>query len=429
MHVLVVSQFYHPEMGAPAARFGDLGQQLVQAGHRVTVLTSFPNFPQGRVYPGFKQQVSQAETIDGVHVVRTPILALGGQTPLRKAMLYASFAVSSLVQGALRRLDPDIVIGTTPPPTVGYVSWLLAKRFGVPHVLDVRDIWPEAVVAAGRVQAGPAVAALERLNRFVLERSAAVTTVSEGKRARLLELGARPGTVAVLPNGVDLARFDAEAHAHEAEAAALLRAAGVPADKRLVVYAGVFNAPQGLDLVLDVARKRQATPGDRVHFALIGDGALRDHLQKRIADEGLRNVTIAGPVGRLLVPGLYRQAWATLVILRPRKDLHTVPSKIYESMASGRPVLLSADGEVVRIAQAAGCGPTSPSGDAAGLLASMAALLADDAGAAAQGQAGRRYVEQFNDRTELARRYEALLLRACNLPLADVPVQGQGRAP
>jgi len=413
MHILVVSQFYHPEMGAPAARFGDLGQHLAAEGHEVTVLTSFPNFPQGRVYAGHPQRPWLVEHLAGVRVIRTPILAAGGHTPARKAMLYATFAASALVQGALRRLRPDVVIGTTPPPTVGYTSWLLAQRFGAPHVLDVRDIWPEAVVLAGRVKPGPAVLALEQLNRVVLRHSAAVTTVSEGKRVRLEELGARPGTVEVIPNGVDLARFDQEAAAHQAEAAELLRAAGVPANRRVVVYAGVFNPPQGLDLVLDLARERLANKtGDDVHFCLVGDGSLREHLQARIANEGLRNVTLAGPVRRELVPGLYRRAWATLVILRPRKDAHTVPSKIYESMASGRPVLLSADGEVVSIAQRAGCGPVAAAGELLELDKAIDTLARDATAADAMGQAGRRYVEAHNDRASLARRYEAVLLRA-----------------
>ena len=409
MHILIVSQFYHPEMGAPAARFGDFAHYFVKAGHRVSVLTTFPNFPHGQLYPGHTQKLAKLEIINDIQVIRTPILALGGHTPLRKALLYASFAVSSLLQGGLRDLRPDIVIGTTPPPTVGVTSLLLAKRFGAPHVLDVRDIWPEAVVNAGRVKAGPAISALEQLNRFVLTHSAGVTTVSEGKRTRLIEMGARPAAVEVLPNGADLQRFDREAAKSGAAAALWLRDQGVPGDRQLAVYAGVFNPPQGLDLVLDIASQRLKRGSADVHFALIGDGALRSHLAERIKNEGLSNVTLAGPVDRSMVAALYRHAWATLVILRPRKDEHTVPSKIYESMASGRPVLLCADGEVVRIAQAADCGATCAAGDGDGLQAAIDGLLANTARADQCGANGRRYVEQFNDRAVLAGKYLEML--------------------
>jgi len=416
MRILIVSQFYHPEMGAPAARFGDLGQHFASAGHDVTVLTAFPNFPQGRIYPGQHQKAWRDDRDGAIRVLRTPLLALGGHTPSRKALLYASFAASALLQGAVRNLKPDVVIGTTPPPTVGYVSYLLAKRFGVPHVLDVRDIWPEAVVNAGRVKAGPAVAALEQLNHWLLARSAAVTTVSEGKRERLQQLGARPDSVHVLPNGVDLARYDREAQTQEPQARMFLRDAGVPTGKLLVLYAGVFNPPQGLDLVLDLAGERSKRAGDEVHFCLIGDGALRTHLLERVRSEALHNVTVAGPVDRALVPALYRCAYATLVILRPRKDAHTVPSKIYEAMASARPVLLSADGEVARLAERAGCGPVGEAGDAAALQAGIDALIASPSAAAAQGVAGRRFVEVYNDRAALAQRYEAVLQRVVVAP-------------
>ncbi len=412
MHILVVSQFFHPEMGAPAARFGDFGRYWLEAGHRITVLSTWPNAPRGLVYEGHQQRPWAVEDIGGIRVIRTPVLALGGYSPGRKALLYATFAASALMQGALRNLRPDIVIGTTPPPTVGYVSLLLARRFGVPHVLDVRDIWPEAVLNAGRVQASVAVATLERLNGVVLRRSAAITTVSEGKRTRLLELGAKQGHVHVIPNGVDLDRFDREATESQAETEAVLRKAGVPAGATLVTYAGVFNPPQGLDLVLDVAQLRLRRPADPVHFLLIGDGELRTHLGRRVAAEGLTNVHISGPVPRALVAPIYRRSWASVVILRPRKDAHTVPSKLYECMATRRPVLLSADGEAADLAAAARCGPISRAGDIAGLQRGIDALLADPVAARSHGLAGRAYVEANNDRAGLSQLFLEVLCDA-----------------
>ncbi len=416
MHILVVSQFFHPEMGAPAARFGDLGSHFVRAGHRVTVLTTWPNFPNGRIYPGHTQRATAREYHGGIEVIRTPILALGGAGAKHKALLYASFvgsaAVQALLQGALGGLRPDIVIGTTPPPTVGHLSLLLAKAFGVPHVLDVRDIWPEAVVASGRVKAGAAVRVLEALNAVVLRQSAAVTTVSQGKRTRLAELGAPIDKVHVLPNGVDLERVDGEADAQVEPARQWLREVGVPQNKHIVLYAGVFNPAQGLDLVLDAARARRDRPEDTAHFVLVGDGSMRAHLLERIAKEELRNVTLAGPVERALVAGLYRCAYVTLVILRARKDEHTVPSKLYEAMASRRPVALSADGEVARLAAQAGCGPVSAAGDLEGLGQGLDSLLGDAEAAARQGAAGRDYVEKHNDRAVLATEYLRLLAAA-----------------
>lgn len=416
MHILVVSQFFHPEMGAPAVRFGDLGTWFVRAGHRVTVLTTWPNFPKGLIYPGHRQRAVGRERWEGMEVVRTPIVALGGTTPARKALLYSSFAASAaaqaVAQGVLSGLRPDVVIGTTPPPTVGHMSFLLAKGWRVPHVLDVRDIWPEAVVSSGRVKAGPAIALLESLNGVVLRGSAAVTTVSEGKRTRLAELGAAYQRIHVLPNGVDLLRFDGEAAEQRGPARQWLDSEGVPTGKRIVLYSGVFNPPQGLDLVLDAAAARLRAGQDDAQFVLVGDGALRGHLLQRVATEGLRNVTVAGPVERALVSGLYQCAYVTLVILRPRKDEHTVPSKVYEAMASRRPVLLSADGEVAKMARAVGCGPVSAAGDLVGLLGGLDTVLGDSGRADHMGLAGRTYVEEHNDRAVLARRYLDVLSAA-----------------
>ncbi|MCO4762343.1 MAG: glycosyltransferase family 4 protein [Myxococcales bacterium] len=410
MHILVVSQFFEPEMGAPAARFGDFAKAWMAAGHRVTVLTTWPNFPSGVIDKPYRQLPWSVERKGLLSVIRTPVLAVGGHSAARKALLYGSFAVSSLLQGALRDLQPDIVVGTTPPPTVGYVSALLAKRFAVPHVLDVRDIWPEAVINAGRVRASIATDALDRANRLVLGSAAAITTVSSGKRTRLIALGAPSSRVHLVANGVDLQRFDAQRTCHLRAARARLKT--VAPTGKTILYAGVLNPAQGLDLLLDVAAARQTRSGDPVNFVLVGDGVLRSHLSNRVADERLGNVHIVGPLPPAHIAALYDRAWAGLVMLRPRKDTHTIPLKIYEVMASGRPVLLSADGEVADIAAQANCGPVSAAGDMPGLQANIDALLADALQVDAYGAAGRAFVRAHNDSAQIATHF-LKLMEAC----------------
>jgi glycosyltransferase involved in cell wall biosynthesis len=288
---------------------------------------------------------------------------------------------------------------------------LLARRLGVPLVFDVRDIWPEAIAASGRLRSGALIGVLERLERAIYAASSAVTVVTEGKRERLIEKGVAPEKVHVIPNGVDLRRFEAE----ESLSDTAWRALGLEPARFTLLYGGIMNPPQGLDVLLDAtARLRAAEPalGARFQLALVGAGSERGRLAERVRSEGLGDaVRFVAEQPRDAIPALLRRADAIAVTLRPRKDAHTVPSKLYEAMASGRPVLVSADGAPAEILREAKAGLATPASDAAALAESIAVLLRDPAQARAFGDAGRGYAAAF-DRGRLVERFESVLASA-----------------
>lgn len=408
MNVLVVSQFFAPEMGAPAARFHDFGKLLIDRGHRVTVLTGFPNSPSGVVPAAYRGRLAMTETIDGITVLRGWLFASPKLSKATKAAGFASFAASASLQAVLRRVRPDVVVATSPPPTVGVPGIVLSRRLGVPLVFDVRDIWPEAIAASGRLQSGSLIRVLERLERAIYAASSAVTVVTEGKRDRLIEKGVAAEKVHVIPNGVDLRRFEDEAPMADAA----WRALGLDATRFTLLYAGIMNPPQGLDVLLDAtAELRSAAPdlASRFQLALVGAGSERARLAERVAREGLGDaVRFVAEQPRDAIPPLLRRADAIAVTLRPRKDAHTVPSKLYEAMASGRPVLVSADGAPAEILREAKAGLATPASDARALAGSIRVLLEDPAEARAFGAAGRSYAAAF-DRGRLVERFEAVL--------------------
>jgi glycosyltransferase involved in cell wall biosynthesis len=408
MNVLVVSQFFAPEMGAPAARFHDFGKLLIDRGHDITILTGFPSSPSGIVPDAYRGRLAMTETIDGITVLRGWLFASPKLSKLTKAAGFASFAASASLQAVLRRVRPDVVVATSPPPTVGVPGMLLARRLGVPLVFDVRDIWPEAIAASGRLRSGALIRVLERLERALYAASSAVTVVTEGKRERLIEKGVPPEKVHVIPNGVDLRRFEAQEGLPEPA----WRALGLDPARFTLLYAGIMNPPQGLDVLLDAtARLRADAPAvaERFQLALVGAGSERARLAERVRSEGLGDaVRLVAEQPRDAIPPLLRSADAIAVTLRPRKDAHTVPSKLYEAMASGRPVLVSADGAPNEILREAKAGLATPASDAAALAGSIRALLEDPAQSAAFGAAGRAYAAAF-DRGRLVERFEAVL--------------------
>jgi len=408
MNILVVSQFFAPEMGAPAARFHDFGKLLLARGHRVTILTGLPNSPSGVIPDAYRGRLAMTETIDGITVLRGWLFASSKLSKMTKAAGFASFAASASAQALLRRVSADVVVATSPPPTVGVPGVLLARRLGVPLVFDVRDIWPEAIAASGRLRSGGLIRVLERLERALYAASAAITVVTEGKRQRLIEKGVAADKVHVIPNGVDLQRFEDPRPMSDAH----WRALGLEPGRFTLLYAGIMNPPQGLDVLLDAAlRLRASDPAlaARFQLALVGAGSERERLVARVARDGLGEaVRFVAEQPRDAIPPLLCTADAIAVTLRPRKDAHTVPSKLYEAMASGRPVLVSADGAPAEILREAKAGLATPASDAGALADSIRALLEDPERGRAFGASGRRYAAAF-DRGRLVERFEAVL--------------------
>jgi colanic acid biosynthesis glycosyl transferase WcaI len=408
LDILIVSQFFTPEMGAPAARFQDFGSMLAQRGHRVTVITGFPNSPSGIVPIGYRRRLFQRERIGDIDVLRGWIYASPRLGPLTKSLGFASFAASASLQSLVRRLRADVVIATSPPPTVGIPGLLAARRLRAPLVLDVRDIWPEAIAASGRVRSGPLIRTLEILERALYQRAAAVTVVTEGKRARLADKGVEPEKIHVVPNGVDLQRFEGT----DATDPDLLGALGVDPDRFVVLYAGIMNPPQGLDILLDAAVRLRAQDPDvakRLQVVLVGAGSERRRLEQRVREEGLGDlVRLCPEQPRDRIPGLLRAAGAVAVTLRPRRDTHTVPSKLYEAMASGRPVLVSADGAPAELLHEAGAGMATPAGDADALARSIRRLLDEPTKTRLLGAEGRRFAARY-DRRRLVDALEGIL--------------------
>jgi colanic acid biosynthesis glycosyl transferase WcaI len=410
LDILVVSQFFAPEMGAPAARFHDFGRLLLARGHRVAVLTGLPNSPSGVVPPDYRGRFSVRETIDGITVLRGWIFASPRLSKATKAAGFASFAASASLQALVRRVRADVVVATSPPPTVGVPGALLARRLGAPLVLDVRDIWPEAIAASGRLRSGALIRVLERLERALYATAAAITVVTDGKRERLIEKGVAPDKIEVIPNGVDLRRFEGL----EPMAPPAWRALGLDPDRFTVLYAGIMNPPQGLDVLLDAAARLRADApglGERLQVALVGAGSERARLEARVRAEDLGALVRFVPEQpREAIPGLLRTADAVAVTLRPRRDAHTVPSKLYEAMASGRPVLVSADGAPAAILREAKAGLATPAADAGALAGAIRSLLEHPEDGRTLGEQGRRYARGF-DRGRLVERFEGVLRR------------------
>lgn len=382
MRFLILTQYYPPEIGAAQARLSAFARQLQRAGHDVEVVTALPNYPSGTLSESDRHTLGRREVIDGVPVRRTWLLTGTGAGGRRLAS-YLSFTATGLVS-ALAAGRPDVVFVESPPLFLGVSGWIAAKRAGAAFVLNVSDLWPDSVRDLGVLREGAALRAAERLERWLYARATAVTAVTEGIRARLIEhKEVPPRKVLFLPNGVDLDVF----RPTEPDPASRARH-GLP-DGPLVLYTGNHGYAQALDTVILAA---SLVPD--VTVALVGAGSDKARIERLAAERRAANVRFLPPVPQDEIASLYGLSFAGLATLRDSALMEGArPAKALAVMGCGKPVIYSGAGEGAALVRAADAGITVPPENPAALAAAIRRLADDPAEAARLGANGRRYVE------------------------------------
>jgi len=405
MRVLIVTHYFPPETGAPQARLSALAATWAADGDEVTVLTGMPNHPTGVLPPAYRRAVRRRERADGYRVIRTWLYATPNEGMARKTLGHLSFMASSVLLGARASGPADVVVVSSPTFFSILSGWLLARLKRARLVVEVRDLWPAIFVELGVLTNRRVIALLERLELAAYAAADQVVVVSEGFRENLISRGVPPAKVHTIRNGVDVARFDPDALAADCLRASL----GAGPGDCLVLYAGTHGISQGLPAVADAAALLDGLP---VRFAFVGDGADKRRLQERVARRGLGNVVMRPGVPNRQMPALLAAADICLVPLRDVPLFSTfIPSKLFEYLAAGKPVIGSVRGEAAQILAEAGALVVPPE-DSAALAAAIAELACSGQRRTALGQAGRAFAERFYDRVGLAREYRKILEKA-----------------
>jgi len=404
MRILYVTQNYLPEMGAGPGRISEMAREWVAAGHQVTVLAPVPNWPTGIVPPEFRGRwLFRDVDAYGVEAARTWIYTAPNRGKVRRSLAFASFALASTLTGVAAIGRPDVVIGSSPQLLAAVGALAIGKLRRIPWVFEVRDLWPESIVAVGAMPASsPVVRILGRVSGAMYDDADRIVVVTEAFREELVSRGIPASKVAFIPNGVDLQRFVPCPAAPEDR-----REMG--GDARFVVsYLGTHGMAHDLGRLLDVAA-RMKSRGD-VAFAFVGEGAERRSLEERARREGLDHVRFLGVQPRERMPRLYAASDVCVVPLRSSPLFATVlPSKIFEIMGMAKPIVVAVDGEARRVVERARAGRFATPGDSDALHDAIAGLLADPASLPAYGERGREFVAREFNRQTLARRYLEVL--------------------
>ena len=416
MHILFLTHYFLPETNAPANRVLELGREWVRLGHRVTVVTSAPNHPTGKLHLGYKNKLLFRETIDGIEVIRLWTFLAANEGFLFRTTNYVSFMLSSALQ-SFRLPRPDVVVSTSPQFFCGLAGYLVSRLKRRPWTLEIRDLWPESIVAVGAMTNKPAIALLESLERFAYRKAARVVTVTDSFVNHVAKRGATREKIGVIKNGVDLSTFtgDADATAFRAEHGLT--------GKYVAAYVGTHGMAHQLETVLDAAALTRDDPA--IAFLMVGGGAERARLLAERDKRGLTNVVMLDQQPRTAMPVIWGASDVSLVLLRNSPLFETVlPSKMFEAMGMRRPMILGVRGEALALMTEAASGIGIEPGNAVELAAAVRHLAADPKLANALGQSGRRFVEANFDRKVLARRYIDILERLVPQPIHVAAMRG-----
>lgn len=343
--VLLITQWFDPE---PTFKGMAFARELVRQGFDVEVLTGFPNYPSGKIYPGYRLKWLQREYIDGVKITRVPLYPNHDQSAVKRILNYLSFAVTSLCYGLFLAKRPDVIYAYHPPLTVGISAAMIRLFRRIPVVYDIQDMWPDTLRATGMLANTRVLHLISGVCDWVYRRVDQIVVLSPGFKRLLIERGVPENKIEVIYNWCDESAF--------AASLASLSEKRLPAAKFSILFAGNMGKAQALDAVLEAAiRLNKEYP--QINFVFIGGGVDVNRLKQIVNKNALSNVVFLEAVPMAEVGVVLAEADVLLVHLKndPLFTI-TIPSKTQAYMAVGKPLLMAVAGDAAEVVLQSGCG-------------------------------------------------------------------------
>ncbi|MGH9800394.1 MAG: glycosyltransferase family 4 protein [Blastocatellia bacterium] len=403
MRITFLCQYFPPEMGAPSARTFEHARRWAELGHEVTVVTGFPNHPTGIIRPEYRGQFVKREKVEGIDLLRTWVYCAANKGFFRRVLNFFSFFFSSLILGALMTGRPDVVIGTSPQFFCAVAAYLLSRIKRVPFVFEVRDIWPQSAVEMGALKNRWLIGALETIEMHLYAHAALIVPVAESTREYLIGKGIAPEKIKIITNGIDVGYLTSESITPEE----VRRQLGLEG-KFVVSYIGTHGMAHALNVVLSVAKRFNQDSG--VHFLFVGEGAEKENLKQLAEQLSLDNLTFLDEQPRERLLGFYRASDVSLVPLRKLEIFRKVlPSKLFELMGVGCPIICSVEGEAARLVATAESGLCIEPENADALFAAINRLRAEPELRKQMSANGRQFVKTHYLRSMLAENYLSVI--------------------
>jgi len=379
--ILVVTQYFPPETGASQTRWDELSKRWSENAS-VTVLTSAPDYPEGEIYPGYDNEWLRQEKRGDVEVFYTKTITSSSGNLLRRSLKFVWFMFISMIVGA-RYTSPSVVIATSPQPLTGVSAWSIARIKGATFVFEVRDLWPESILAVSDFDNTVVIWLLERTVKYLYHRADHLIVVSRAFVDPIVECGVDRSKITFHPNGIDLDFYRVKENNSP-----ILN----DSDETFTIsYVGTIGRAHGLSIILEAAPEVED-----MRFVIVGDGAEREQLEAWARN--LDNVVFTGRRPKEEIPYILQESDVALVHLKSREIFEKViPSKLLEAMAAELPVILGVRGEAERILTEAGAGIAIKPGNSEELVEAARRLEKNQEEGREFAASGREYVaEHFN---------------------------------
>lgn len=402
MHILFLTHYFPPEVNAPASRTFENAKRWQQSGHQVTIITCVPNHPKGIVYPGFKNRLYQWGQVEGIRVLRVITYLSANEGFLKRTFNYVSYMISAIALSPLVT-NVDVVVSTSPQFFCGMAGYFISRMKRRKWVLEIRDLWPESIVAVGAIKHRTVIKILEMLEKFFYRKADHIVSLTYAFKDHIMKKGVPAERVSVITNGADLTLYIPLPRLNSVSDQYGFN------DKFIVSYIGTHGMAHALKTVLQAAKKLEQRKD--ILFLLVGDGAERETLLKEKEKLGLRNLLMLPQQPKEKITGFLAASDVCMVLLKKNDLFKTViPSKMFEAMAMERPIILGVDGECRQIVEDAQCGMFIEPENHDELARSVEKLSLNPELVKIMGMNGRRFVLKNYNREVLANKYFNILL-------------------
>ena len=350
MHILFLTDNFPPEVNAPATRTYEHAIRWIEEGCKVTVITCAPNFPEGKVFSGYKNKWYQYQVMDGINVVRVKTFITANNGFLLRSIDYLSFMITGFIAGLFQK-KPDVIIATSPQFFTACMGWMLSVIRNRPFVFELRDLWPASIIAVGAMKNSLLITWLEKLELFLYKKAGAIISVTNSFKDELIGRGINGNKIFVILNGVDHNNYQPTSIKDP-----ILSEKYNLKDKFVVGYLGTHGLAHGLDVILDAAEKLKQYPN--IFFMLVGSGAAKRDLVMNAKKRNLKNILFIDSQPKELMKSYYSLCNISLIHLKNNPLFASViPSKLFESMAMGLPIIMALPkGEATKLVDHHQCG-------------------------------------------------------------------------
>ena len=407
MKILFMAQCYAPEDVSAAVLITELAVDLARRGHSVTIVTGAPNYPHGRVFEGYRNKLLSVETLDEVRVIRTWSYISPSKKFWSRLFHYGTYSATALY-GGLFAGRPDVIVSFSPPLPLGLSAWLLSWIFRSPWVLQIEDLYPDAAIAAGVMKNKRVIDFFLGMENFLYRKSQFISVISKSFRHTLLAKGVPDSKIEIIPVWADpdevrpLQKENGFRHKH-----------GL-CNKFVVMYSGNIGLTSSLEDVLLAAEILREHP--EIQFVIVGEGVKKEALEMETRSKHLENVLFLPFQPREFFSEMLAAADLSLVTLNANSALSSMPSKVFNVMASARPTLSVAPigSELMQIVTEAGCGWNVPPQSPEKLAQAVIQLKDRESDLIQMGQNGRKCLEKNYSRKHCVDAYEKMLFTLCS---------------